>query len=43
MAVDKYSPPLERPYSEYATDEYDKKTSAQVQKMRNELGAEADA
>ena len=43
MAVDKYNPPLERPYSEYATDEYDKKTFAQAQKMRNELSAEANA
>ena len=43
MAMDKYNPPLERPYSEYAMDEYNKKTSTQSQKMRNELGAEANA
>ena len=40
--IQRFNPPLTRPYIDYALDEYKKITNAEVAKMRINLNKEAD-
>ena len=40
--IQRFNPPLTRPYIDYATDEYKTITNAEVAKMRTKLFKEAD-